>query len=511
MRTRAWLAAVAVVAAWTAIAPGDTSPDRVDRLITRLGSGAFGDREAATRELDALGANALPALRRAAGSADAETRRRAAELVERIDDRLAAARILAAATCEFKYENKSLKDAVDDFARRTGAAITLSDPRPDKFRDRKVTAATPGPVPFWDAVELLCRKADVHEWDGFSRIAGFPDAPQAASGVFMPIQGQVFVRRSGYRNISAAPSGIILRDGPGTALPGSRAGAVRIRVAPIGTAIDGVSPVGADEVIVPLQLSAEPKLHWQGAVDVRIDRAIDDRGRSLICTRAVRDLPAEDDEVVFINGINGLIVENSPRRSGPVGVRVQRGEKPGTRLTELSGSVAAQVRVAEPLAVAEAPLKAAGRTFRGKFGVTLKVTSAMRAKDGEETFGVEVHLPPDIQLFQQGIGAVQMAGQLQMIQRGVIRPVRSVAEMPSLPAGATEFQGLALEDGKDRRLTATRGMLGMSRFGQDGAVFEITATFKPADAGQEPARLVFSATRPATVEIPFTVKDIPLQ
>src|SRR5438445_13494540 len=114
MRASAWLA-VMVVAGWTAVAPGDTSPDRVDRLIARLGSGAYGDREAATRELDALGADALTALRQAAASADPETRRRAAELVERIGERLTSARILAASTCEFKYENKPLKDAVDDF------------------------------------------------------------------------------------------------------------------------------------------------------------------------------------------------------------------------------------------------------------------------------------------------------------------------------------------------------------------------------------------------------------
>src|SRR5205814_1125553 len=73
--------AVALLAAGFAAA-ADTVPDRADLLIDRLGSGAFREREAATRELDGLGAAALDALRRAAGSADAETRRRAADLVE---------------------------------------------------------------------------------------------------------------------------------------------------------------------------------------------------------------------------------------------------------------------------------------------------------------------------------------------------------------------------------------------------------------------------------------------
>jgi hypothetical protein len=508
MRARAWLAAVAIVAGWAAVAPGDTAPEQVDRLISRLGSGAYRDREAATRELNALGVDALAALRRAAGAADPETRRRAAELIERIGDRLAAARILAPSTCEFKYENKPLAEAVADFAHRTGAAITLS-PDQSRFRGRTITAATPGPVPFWDAVELFCRKAGLHEWDGFSRIENQPNAPQAASGVFLP-QGQVFIRRSGFRAVNPAPSGILLRDGPGAALPGGRSGAVRVRVPAIGATIDGVGPVGAEEVILPLQVSAEPKLQWEGAIDVRIDRAVDDRGRSLVCTPAVREIPAEEDEIIFVN-INGRLMQSSARRGGPVGVRIQRGDKPAARLTELTGSLAAQVRIADALAVVETPLKAAGQTVRGNAGVVLKVTSASRAKSDDVTVGVEIHLPLEVQLAQQGAGAVQMAGQIQMIPGGVVRQMRPGAEVPSLPPGTTEFQGLTLEDGKGRRFAATRGTVESSRFGQDGAVFQVTATFKPADAGQEPTRLVFTASRPAIVEIPFAVKDIPLQ
>jgi hypothetical protein len=497
MRGRAWLAAT-IVAGWAAGTSADIAPDRIDRLITRLGSGSFNDREAATRELDALGADALAGLRRAASSADPETRRRAAELLDRIGERMTTARMLAASTCEFKYVNKPIIEAVVDFNKRTGSAITIDNP--GKLHGRTITAATPGPIPFWDAVELFCRKADLHEWDGFSRLTGVPDAPQPGPGMFMPLQGQVIVRRS-YRNGNPPPAGVVLRDGPGTLLPNCRSGAVRIRVAPIGTAIDGVTAAGADEVILPLQILAEPKLHWQGAVDLRIDRAMDDRGRSLICSAAVRDVPNDDEELVFLNGINGVFMTNLPRHGGPVGVRVQRGEKPGTRLAELSGCVAAQVRVAEPLAVADAPLKAAGQTVYGKSGVTLKVASASRSDAGEISVGVEVHMPTDVQL--SGSGA------LQMVPGGGVRQVRSGDTQ--LPAGATEFQGLSIEDGKGRRFAATRGSAEMSQFAQDGVTFKFTATFKPADAGQQPTRLVFTATRPATIEIPFSLKDIPLQ
>ncbi len=62
---------------------------QIDRLIKQLGSEQFAEREAASRELAAYGESALPALRRAAaGSGDAEVRRRARELVRTIVARL---------------------------------------------------------------------------------------------------------------------------------------------------------------------------------------------------------------------------------------------------------------------------------------------------------------------------------------------------------------------------------------------------------------------------------------
>jgi hypothetical protein len=69
----------------------DETAARVSRLIARLGSDDFAEREAATRELEAVGAPALAALREvAAKTEDEEVRRRAGELVGRIENRLDA-------------------------------------------------------------------------------------------------------------------------------------------------------------------------------------------------------------------------------------------------------------------------------------------------------------------------------------------------------------------------------------------------------------------------------------
>ena len=61
------------------------SPKQIDQLILQLGSDDFEAREAASKELKDMGEPALPALRKAVQSGDAESRRRAQELVRAIE------------------------------------------------------------------------------------------------------------------------------------------------------------------------------------------------------------------------------------------------------------------------------------------------------------------------------------------------------------------------------------------------------------------------------------------
>jgi uncharacterized protein (TIGR03067 family) len=64
---------------------------RVARLVEQLGHDVFEKREAATKELDAIGGQALDALRKATSHEDAEIRRRATVIVAAITGRVRAA------------------------------------------------------------------------------------------------------------------------------------------------------------------------------------------------------------------------------------------------------------------------------------------------------------------------------------------------------------------------------------------------------------------------------------
>src|SRR5258708_37629400 len=74
----------------------DNDAEKIDQLIEQLGSGTFKDRESATKALDAIGAPALEKLRKAAESEDLEIKRRAADLVKRIEKRAESSRVLQA-------------------------------------------------------------------------------------------------------------------------------------------------------------------------------------------------------------------------------------------------------------------------------------------------------------------------------------------------------------------------------------------------------------------------------
>lgn len=135
--------------------------ERIDKLIEQLGSGSFKEREAATKALGALGAPALEKLRKAADSDDAEVKRRAADLVTRIEKRAEVGRVLTAKRVRLAYKDTPLKEALEDFKKKSGYDLSLHDPD-NKLAARKVTLDT-GDVIFWEAFDQFCAAAGIQQ------------------------------------------------------------------------------------------------------------------------------------------------------------------------------------------------------------------------------------------------------------------------------------------------------------------------------------------------------------
>jgi hypothetical protein len=133
------------------------SPEKISKLIEKMGSSDFEDREEAQKQLDAIGEPALEALKKAMSSEDTEVRRRAEELIKKIERRTESTKVLQPTKIHLVYKDTPLNEALADLRKKTGYNITLHDPD-NKLKDRKVTVDT-GEVAFWVAFDKFCAAA----------------------------------------------------------------------------------------------------------------------------------------------------------------------------------------------------------------------------------------------------------------------------------------------------------------------------------------------------------------
>ena len=428
------------LAAFIAIPTGASEPadaKKIEQLIEKLGGDDFADREKASAELDAIGAPALGALRKATASKDVEVSKRSADLIAKIEKRAETLRILTPKKVHLIYKETPVVEAVGDFSKKSGYAINLLDPE-GKLKDRKISLDT-GEVTFWQALDLFCDQAGLTEMDpaqGFGigvapgvrplpirrgpiKIQPLPPAeikpekeekPQGAlnraqPGVALVAQvqaqaapGVVQIQIIGGPGAAPGAGGfggvvawngnvvnqIILVDGKARHLPTDASGAVRVRVM---EKPEVFGPVG-------LKLTAEPKLQLQQVLNVRVVKALDDQGQTL--TQAVANAPADPNAPVALPAI-----ARAPIFFGGAdqftSVRLKKGEKASKALTELTGVILAQVLTpATPAITVDKIMDAAGKEFKGAEGGKIKVVEVTKNANGQITVKFELEQPANI-------------------------------------------------------------------------------------------------------------------
>jgi len=567
------------------------SPEKVAGLIEKLGSSDFTEREKANKDLQALGEFAYDGLKKASQSEDLETRRRAEELLKKVEAKVLAKKVLEPTKIQLTFKDTPLPEAIAEVQKKTGLNISLNDPQ-NKLADRKVTLET-GEKPMWEAVDLFIQKAGLVEAVNPNQVPGtvpLPNQPVLRPGIKIvpravpapvqdkdvapaleqpktdapandvpqkiekPVQAvQVQAVRVQVAQVQVQapapppppalpvagkpgrppvfpgmmPNTLILSDGK-ESLPTHYAGAVRIRALPVGTAIPGFAPVDG-EVVVPLQVTAEPKIQVQSLLGVKIEKAIDDQDQGL--TQAM--LEGGNNEVPVAN--NGLLLAKAafvarpnvmPVGVAPIPVRLKKGEKGAKALKELTGTVSMQVRSApEDLMTIEKLMDAAGKEAKAEGG-RMKVLDVSKTDKGI-TLKVEFEQPQDVQgggiifqggpvqiaplpapvpapapvppQFQNGQIQVQVQVQAQQVQIGRL-PVRG-------PGGVN---GLVVQDEKGQPIPMNITQSQAQGNGQT-VVWQYTFQVTPQKDQGEPAKLVYQGSRLQTVEVPFTLKNVPLQ
>jgi hypothetical protein len=460
-------------------------PDPIARLVIQLGSKHFKDREAATQALDAIGLPALEPLRRAARGTEPEVRRRAAYLVQKIEKRLESERLLAPRHLHLVWKDTPVPEAVNELSRQAGVPIVLSNADRARLADRKITLDT-GETTFWDALDQLCRKATLVER------RQEPTKAHADRVLTDGRGGQIIIMDGNLTTGSPPQSRLTLADGKPEPLPTCQAGGVRVRALAPSTPHPGLRKTHG-ETFVLLEILPEAAIKWRGVVDVQVERAVDDRGQSLAQVLgssgfAGLDLDLGGNLLPFIEA-DGEMLGADPHQ---VPIRLRRGEGASRVLKELRGRVGARVETIETLVTVEDLLKASGRTYHGTDGSTLRVVDVRPQDDGRVRLDVSIEAP--------GPG---MAGAGQMIRgnRRIIFVNRNV-EM-----GMAD-NNWSLVDASGQKLTLLQTSARLRR-GFNGFSQEASFVF-PGKNAKGPLTLRYTGQRTATVEVPFTLKDVPL-
>jgi hypothetical protein len=372
-------------------------------------------------------------------------------------------------------------------------------------------------------------------------------AAQVAPPPLLPIGGQpgmpamgVAVRRPPLQH---GPHGVIyLMDGKFKKLPTSYSGAVRIRALPPGSSLLGGAP-SVEEIQLGLEVSPEPKLDWYGVTSVKTTRAVDDQDQELAQAMVPSEQSAVTETVIIAQGQRvvvrtGRMIPNTIQ-AGPAVLRLKKGEMAAKSLKELKGALTAQIiPPAQPMLTIENILKAGGETKNAN-GVTIKVVEAAQDKSGQLTLKLELERGNDVIPSARPMPVPLPVNRVPGgMPGGALLPAPAVPPMPAkiqfqvaLPAGVPMpaqakpvlnggvggssigfggGTGLSLLDEKGKTMSESLMELRYLPTDNGSPRMVVTLAFKP-EKDQTPSKLVFSGSKMITVEVPFNLKDVPVQ
>jgi hypothetical protein len=463
--------------------PGPVERDakKIPGLISDLGSPRFEVREQATQRLARLGEPALEALETAARSPDLEIRRRAENLACFIQHRLETERILRPRYVQLDYKDAPLGQAVSDLARKTGLPLEYrrqaSEPT-ISLHTEELTA--------WKALEHFCREAKLEEKP--------PPVRDSSNVRMMARPGGQFVVISTMGGTPQRPNGtIVLTPGKGSRLPAFYAGSVRIRALPVENA--RAFERRPNQLLALLEVCPQADMAWQGVADVQVDEAIDDSGQRLASLPGLARGPAAA-VAGKLRAQRIIVLDNGLPGAGDLrlaAIRFQRSDRPSHLLKQLRGQVEAlALSPLQPIFTIDEVLKSNGHVFHGSHGEVLKIKDAKRLKDGSTNLVLEL----------------KNAGTL--LSR--LRPNGMAVVPPGMPPGASSGnqQRLDLYDihGKRLALSNLRDNVSLGANGTITHVLEVTC--RPHSDEGELAKLILSARRFISVEIPFELKGVPV-
>ncbi|HVK09306.1 MAG TPA: hypothetical protein VM597_11060 [Gemmataceae bacterium] len=463
------------------------TPDAAGVAVSRLASPRYAEREKAAKDLEALGPAALKALTAAQASPDEEVRARARVIRDRIELVERSKRLLEAPTLRFQFADTPLDIAVSEFVRQTGLRVNYA-PKPGADAKRKVSLDT-SPLPYWEAVDAFYKAAGLTE-DGPP-----PEAPDKKVLMTTGGRAQVILRS---RLTMSPPGGLPtpLTDGAMTG-PAASDRAVRVRALPPsfpGSKYDDIK----GEVTIQLDVDAAPAVGLQEIVGVEVRGAAAEDGRPLAAAHP--DLEPAAVDYGFSGRAQFVVIDDltfpsaTPDRQVPV-VLKSGGLRPRA-LSELSGVLIARVQAPpEPLVAVENLLDARGKTATAD-GFALTVL-AVEERPGNR-LAVRAKLTTDPVRDDINFG---------VLIKGQVRQFINIARETEVPAGVHGYQ-VRTADGRPVANATTTMVRGTSD-GRTSSTEVLILFPKPTDKAAD-LTLAYTGRRSVLVEMPFTLKNVPV-
>jgi hypothetical protein len=490
------LLAIAIFAS-LAFADNSSPPlmEEIKKLVERLGSQDFQEREAATKRLEEIGAPALDALRAACKSEDPETVKRAQEILRKVEKNLTNERTLAPTMVELEARDTPLDSVLAAISKQGKCEVVLGGLKTEELAQLKVTVSTGGKVSFWEAILKVCQAAELQ----VAVVGGFV-APGA-----MPYLGKPSGNVRYTRNTNQA---IVLesREPNSPRRPAAVHGSVLVEAMPFpkNTSV-GDSPA------ILLQAWPEPRLQWQATNTVRISKAIDNTGGRLLAEfrppSSAATTSGGKEGVVLIRNADGsvTVVRDIGPGFQPAGlfapnthqavISIKRGETVPEKIKELNCTLFAAIRTGnEPISTAAGLLP--NQIHTGVGGSDVEMTATYETDAGGKLVAT-VTLEYDSKVVHPVGVADKLSG------------VKGVANLG--PGNHTVYGILVTDkDGKPFDLGLRSGSNQLEAGGKR-TVMTMTLELVPDRGGNElPATVTFWGTHERLVEVPINLKDVPV-
>jgi hypothetical protein len=278
----------------------------------------------------------------------------------------------------------------------------------------------------------------------------------------------------------------VLQDGKASPAASCIAGAVRIR-ALLPEARLMVQSASDRDVLYPLEITAEPTLDLLRVLPPRISRAEDEGGLALRFVPPTDDVPTSPyEEMLMVDDMS------MPAGNAATSARLRLRDSKTKKIAEMHGSVLIELRTPPmPLATIDNVFQTKEKNFPSADGGSVTINEVKREGD-RVTMKVTQRFTPGV----QGRNAAVMV----RIQGGAA--TETVAE---------DSTGLALYDSSGKRVPATTAeadALAMA-LRVPTPTRECTLVYT-LPKSQEPARLVYTGRRNAVIDVPFTLKELPV-